>query len=1082
MSKKHFWIALPLVFLAGAFWLHQPNNSPCNESLVQGLESPPTTNTTGRSNDESGYVPVSGAPEPVDEMNVPQVRDVYGGGVPFLVADLPTCPLRWELESLAPAIQDSALKRLAETSFHKNDLESLHVSKSGMPYYACTFTRQSPERTSLRPVEPLINTQAAEHVPIAKADIPASQSTSLSAVASISVQSAPVPVASPPIRHSKAGSTRVLFLDFSGHVVTGTDWNADSGVSRWDCLPYDIDGDITTFSDLEQQNIIQVWERVAEDYAPFDVDVTTEEPANWTPTTGYALFTPSFDANGKACPHSGKGGVAELNVFGNSNYSYYSPAWINTDYSDGNDGILAESASHELGHNMGLSHDGKTDGTGYYGGHGSGDISWAPIMGAGDKNVTQWSKGEYYMANQFQDDLAIIAGKLNYRADDHGNTNATATALTVSKGRVTGSGIISSANDVDVFSFYSGAGAMCVTVSPYRCSSGTRGENLDVVARLYNSSGVLLQSNNISTRTDAAINYTSTVAGVYYLHISGTGTGDPLAPEPTGYTAYGSIGQYFISGEVPPATGMVVRLPAGGETWYREQTNVITWASGADVTGNVKIELYLNGTLNRVIASSVPNTGSYAWAAPFAQQTGTNCKIRVTSVNQPDIWDESDSAFSIVAGNGFEYSIINYTLQGRYSEDGYTFSYAIPAVPGGAVRIDKYTGPGGQVNIPDTIGGRPVYAIDYQAFYNCSSLTGVSIPSSVRFIGFSAFSGCTELTSVIIPPNAVINVQAFSGCSRLENVYVSAGVKIIPCRAFGGCFSLTNIFLPNDLADIHKDAFSFSGLSSITIPNGVTNIGESAFKFCRGLTSVTIGSGVTKIGQFSFYECYNLTRVTMGSGIASIGDGAFGYCDSLKSVYFNGNAPAVGADVFDDYSNATVYYRVGTAGWGTTFAGRPTAVGCLLNITGNSCGRAYAKGTVVTNSVSSPVTDGGTRYVCAGWTMTGNVPLSGAASSFSMTLTNNATLTWRWSTDYYLTVITPSNGTVNSAGGWKPAGSVLTITADSNPGYRMGYWLVNGTERNKGQLTLALTNTAPTAVEIFFNKNVAMPWLNLLLD
>jgi hypothetical protein len=338
-------------------------------------------------------------------------------------------------------------------------------------------------------------------------------------------------------------------------------------------------------------------------------------------------------------------------------------------------------------------------------------------------------------------------------------------------------------------------------------------------------------------------------------------------------------------------------------------------------------------------------------------------------------------------------------------------------------------------------------------------LIRVTIPDSVVIIECSAFYDCVKLFRIAIPGGvARVPYGAFSGCISLTDVTLIEGVKSIDPFAFRSCLSLATIVIPNSVNNIHDYAFYNSGLFSIAIPDSVIRIGARAFSLCDDLIRIVIGSGVDDIGDLAF-------------------DSA-----GLKSVYFNGNAPAVGADVFGYYSKATVYYREGTTGWGTTFAGRPTAVGCLLNITGNSCGRAYAKGSVVTSSVSSPVTDGGTRYVCTGWTMTGNLPLSGTATSFSMTLTNNATLTWRWSTNYYLTVVTPSNGTVDVSSGWKPAGSIMTITADPDPRYRMGYWLVNGAERNKGQLTLALTSTAPLAVEIFFQKNVAMPWLNLLLE
>ena len=147
---------------------------------------------------------------------------------------------------------------------------------------------------------------------------------------------------------------------------------------------------------------------MAEDYAPFDIDVTTEPPGTLTTRTAMALITRSTDANGAANPHNTGGGVAYVNVFGTTSYSRYRPAWIYHDNLANDESYVAEAASHEIGHNMGLSHDGRTDGQDYYGGHGSGDTSWGPLMGTGYyRNVSQWSKGGYYLANNY-------TGRSNY--------------------------------------------------------------------------------------------------------------------------------------------------------------------------------------------------------------------------------------------------------------------------------------------------------------------------------------------------------------------------------------------------------------------------------------------------------------------------------------------------------------------------------------------------------------------------------------------------------------------------------------------------------------------------------------------
>ena len=266
-------------------------------------------------------------------------------------------------------------------------------------------------------------------------------------------------------------------------------------------------------------------------------------------------------------PHPNAGGVAYVNVFGASSYhTYYSPALVYFDnLGNGFEHYVAEASSHEFGHNLGLSHDGTLSGASYYTGHGSGLSSWAPIMGVGYyKNVTQWSKGEYADANQYQDDLAIIDGKLGYDSDDHGDSNATASALSVdADGSVVSSnpefdphniltenkGVIGDPNDKDVFSFLSGAGTVSLTVTPAWDAfprGDLRGANLDVRAELLDSANGLVASSDPTSDTEAVIS-ASVGDGAYYLVV--TGVGNSAVP----YTDYNSMGQYFINGSVPPS-------------------------------------------------------------------------------------------------------------------------------------------------------------------------------------------------------------------------------------------------------------------------------------------------------------------------------------------------------------------------------------------------------------------------------------------------------------------------------------------------------------------------------------------------
>ena len=189
------------------------------------------------------------------------------------------------------------------------------------------------------------------------------------------------------------------------------------------------------------------------------------------------------------------------------------------------------------------------------------------------------------------------------------------------------------------------------------------------------------------------------------------------------------------------------------------------------------------------------------------------------------------------------------------------------------------------------------------AFYGCSSLTSLTLPSNVTKIGESAFEGCSGLTSLTLPSSVTsIGSSAFHGCSGLTSLTLPSSVTSIGWSAFSGCSGLTSLTLPSSVTSIGWSAFSgCSGLTSLTLPSSVTEIGAYAFYGCSSLASLTLPSSVTEIGESAFEGCSSLTSLTLPSSVTSIGSSAFYGCSGLTSIYVSWESPlSIDAYTFKD--------------------------------------------------------------------------------------------------------------------------------------------------------------------------------------
>ena len=305
------------------------------------------------------------------------------------------------------------------------------------------------------------------------------------------------------------------------------------------------------------------------------------------------------------------------------------------------------------------------------------------------------------------------------------------------------------------------------------------------------------------------------------------------------------------------------------------------------------------------------------------------------------------------------------------------FDYSV--LDDGTVEITKYIGSAEKVEIPEKINGKSVTGIGEYAFEYCENITSVTIPDSVTYIGYFAFELCENLTSITIP-NSVTNIgrYAFGYCKSLKNITIPGSVTSIDSWAFIGCTSLTEIKVATKNANYVSvngvlynknkttikcypagkkdktyniiDGVTFidcgafadcTSLTSVTIPNSVTDIGGDAFFGCTSLTDITIPHSVTSIGSSSFGRCESLTKINVASenpnyvsvsgvlynkdktliicypagkkdktyniidGVTSIDEGTFGGCESLTSVTIPDSVTSIGHSAFNGCTNLT---------------------------------------------------------------------------------------------------------------------------------------------------------------------------------
>lgn len=207
-----------------------------------------------------------------------------------------------------------------------------------------------------------------------------------------------------------------------------------------------------------------------------------------------------------------------------------------------------------------------------------------------------------------------------------------------------------------------------------------------------------------------------------------------------------------------------------------------------------------------------------------------------------------------------------------------------------SILITKYDGTDAQIIVPSEIEGLPVSEIATKVFKDNNNIESVVIPDTVRIINASCFSNCENLKSVAISKNIKeIPAYCFSKCTNLQDIDLPDGLEKIGKAAFSWCSSLKNISIPSTVTILegNDDAvgiFSLSGITSVELPDSITEIPANIFHTCKSLSSVKIGKNVKKIRAKAFYGCSSLEQIELPETVQSIYTGAFDNCTSLTEI------------------------------------------------------------------------------------------------------------------------------------------------------------------------------------------------------
>lgn len=432
---------------------------------------------------------------------------------------------------------------------------------------------------------------------------------------------------------SITATTATIYLDFNGETVTSSVWNGGNTINA---AP----------SGLTDAQVTEIFNRVSEDFRPFDVNITTDLAKFLAAPIDKRIrvvVTPT------SAWRPGVGGIAWTGSF---TWGDDTPCFVFCDRLGPNSPkMVAEACSHESGHTLGLSHQSRYDGAcamteTYNTGNGTGEIAWAPVMGNSYyRNMSGWNDGptQFGCANT-QDNLSIITSQngFTYRVDDYAETLGAATTA-INPTNFAASGIISEATDKDAFRFtIASPGVVHIEAKPYSIGPNNEAANLDIKVQLYNGAMQLIRTYDPSNAMNVTIDSTL-AAGTYYMVLDGEGN--------VNVADYGSIGSYTVTGF---SGSLPIRNVTLSGTVDKGKHN-LNWNIIADeAIKNIAIEVSGNGTDFAPLTAVTPAATKFAYN-PF-DKTDLYYRIKVTSVIDQTVYSntialkgvgKTDKAFTV---------------------------------------------------------------------------------------------------------------------------------------------------------------------------------------------------------------------------------------------------------------------------------------------------------------------------------------------------------------------------------------------------------------------------------------------------